>query len=190
MSENLRLWTKAIYGFDHVARLAGDDQWDQASPCAGWTARHVVGHVVAVQRSFERRIHGHEPELDLFVDVERHAGDRPYDTWAAVRDDVLEAVDHPGVLALELPSSRGTQTVGDKLGFNVIDTSIHSWDLARALGVDDRLDPSQVAWALPMCRAAIEPLRAAGMFTEAVPVADDADPQTQLLALAGRDSGR
>jgi uncharacterized protein (TIGR03083 family) len=48
VSENLRNYTKALFGFDHVARTVTPDGWDAASPCEGWTARHVAGHVISV----------------------------------------------------------------------------------------------------------------------------------------------
>jgi uncharacterized protein (TIGR03086 family) len=80
----------------------------------------------------------------------------------------------------------GPSSVDDMIGFNVADTTIHSWDLARALGVDDRLDPACVARALTNVEPVAERLRAGGMFAAAAEIGDDADPQTRLLALTGR----
>src|SRR4051812_10584632 len=46
VSENLRWYTKALYGMDHVVRLGAPDAWNNDSPCEGWTARHAIGHVI------------------------------------------------------------------------------------------------------------------------------------------------
>ena len=187
MSEQLRMYTRAVYGFDHVARLAGSGDWDRPAPCDGWTTRHVVGHVVAVHRFIHSRLIGVEPSLDPFTAVEEHAGADPYATWAALRDDVLEALDQPGVLQRVVQSFNGDRVVNDLVGFNVIDTTVHSWDLARALGVDERLDPAQVAWSTALGEPAAPRLRAGGMFGPEVEIGTDADPQLRLLAITGRE---
>lgn len=186
MSENLRIWTKALYGFDHVARLAGPGDWDRPSPCDGWTAKHVVGHVLAIQRYFESLITGAEVTMNPMVDPDRNAGDDPYAAWAAARDGVLAAVDQPGVLHRVVKRFSGPSSVDDMIGFNVADTTIHSWDLARALGVDDRLDPACVARALANVEPVAERLRAGGMFGAPVELGADANAQSRLLALTGR----
>jgi uncharacterized protein (TIGR03086 family) len=186
MSENLRLWTKAIYGFDHVARLARPDQWDEPSPCEGWTARSVIGHVLAIQRFIESLVRGTEATMNPMVDPHLNAPGDPYAAWAAARDGVLEAVDQPGVLHRVVTSWSGPTSVDDMLGNNVADTTIHAWDLAHALGVDDRLDPACVARAHAAAIERGERLRAGGMFAAAVEVAPDADLQAQLIALTGR----
>ncbi|MEE2035508.1 TIGR03086 family protein, partial [Rhodococcus sp. CC-R104] len=64
---------------------------------------------------------------------------------------------------------------------------VHTWDLARAVGADDRLDSALVeaVWA------EIEPQRdmlaASGLFAAPVPISDDAPVQDRLIALTGRD---
>ena len=98
MSTNLRLFTKAIYGMDHVVRLANPTDWTRPSPCDDWTARHVLGHVNAIQRYQESLIRGTEVSMNPMVDPDRHAGDDPAATWAATRDAILIALDEPGGL--------------------------------------------------------------------------------------------
>ena len=66
------------------------------------------------------------------------------------------------------------------------DFVVHAWDLARGLGVDDRLDPAVVADVHARAIDELDALRASGMFGEQLEVADDADEQTRLLALVGR----
>ena len=66
------------------------------------------------------------------------------------------------------------------------DHLVHAWDLARALGVDDTLDPEAVH-AVPSGSSPPRTLwRAAGVIGPRVPVPDDADEQTRLLSMFGR----
>lgn len=188
LSENLRYYTKAIYGFDHVVRLGQPGDWDRPSPCTGWTARHVLGHVNAIQRYYEDLIAGRPPSMNPMEEPDRHAGDDPAATWAATRDAVLTTLDRPGVLAQVVTTHRGDEAVDSMIGFNMADTTIHSWDLARALGVDDRLDESLVARSIELLEPVAEQLRGPWGFADTVPLDEGTDPQARLLAMVGRTS--
>jgi uncharacterized protein (TIGR03086 family) len=68
-----------------------------------------------------------------------------------------------------------------------MDVLIHSWDLARATGQDERLDPALVE----ACTAMFVPEmpirgREAGIVGPEVPVNENASPQDRLLATMGR----
>jgi uncharacterized protein (TIGR03086 family) len=67
------------------------------------------------------------------------------------------------------------------------DVLVHTWDLARAVGADDRLDPGWCESFYGQLQANPEALREAGMFKPAVAVGDDADAQSRLIARLGRD---
>ena len=67
------------------------------------------------------------------------------------------------------------------------DVFMHTWDLARATGQDDRLDPDFCAELLAGMEGIEEVLRASGQYGPAVPVPDDADVQTRMLGFIGRD---
>lgn len=186
MSENLCWYTKAIYGFDHVVRLAPAGNWDRPSPCEGWTARHVVGHVLAIQRYVEASARGVEPTMNPMVDPHTHCGDDPASAWAATRDAVLAALDTPGALDVMLMTFRGEERIDDMIGLNIVDTTVHAWDLARALDVDTRLDPTLIDRCTELFLPLADIVRAPALYGDPVEVADGADAQTRLLALAGR----
>ncbi len=65
-------------------------------------------------------------------------------------------------------------------------TLVHTWDLARAAGIDERLDETAVLRA----QQAVEPLgdaiRAGNTFGPAVEPPAGADAQTRLLCYLGR----
>jgi hypothetical protein len=67
---------------------------------------------------------------------------------------------------------------------------IHTWDLARAAGLDERLDPDevhrQVAALEALSPEVDEAMRSSGHYGPRVAVAPHADEQTRLLAFMGR----
>jgi uncharacterized protein (TIGR03086 family) len=67
------------------------------------------------------------------------------------------------------------------------DVLVHTWDLARAVGADDRLDPGWCEAFYGPLQASPEVLTGGGMFQPAVVIRDDADVQSRLIARLGRD---
>jgi uncharacterized protein (TIGR03086 family) len=84
---------------------------------------------------------------------------------------------HVGELPLDVAIDR----------FYTFDVFMHTWDLARATGQDDRIDEAMCGHLL----AGMEPMegmiRASGQFGRRVPVPGDADARTRLLGFIGRD---
>jgi hypothetical protein len=75
--------------------------------------------------------------------------------------------------------------------FVLADVVVHTWDLARAAGLDDRLDPELVhelaSGMLGLPAEVEDAMRSSGQYGARVDVPVDADEQTQLLAFVGRD---
>ena len=68
------------------------------------------------------------------------------------------------------------------------DLAIHAWDLARATGQDEAIDPDTVALLLPWVEANAQLLTGSGMFGSPVDLGPDAPDQDRLLGLVGRHS--
>jgi uncharacterized protein (TIGR03086 family) len=66
------------------------------------------------------------------------------------------------------------------------DTLIHTWDLARATGQDDRLDEHAAEKALEFLTPIDEAIRRPGGFAPKLEPPPGADAQTRLLAFTGR----
>jgi uncharacterized protein (TIGR03086 family) len=71
--------------------------------------------------------------------------------------------------------------------FYTSDVFMHTWDLARATGQDDRLDPGFCAQLLGGMERMEEVLRSSGQYGPRVEVPAGADAQTRLLGFIGRD---
>jgi uncharacterized protein (TIGR03086 family) len=66
------------------------------------------------------------------------------------------------------------------------DVLVHTWDLARAGGLDESLDTDVVHDLLAAMEPLDDVLRASGQYGPKVPVSADADEQTRLIAFTGR----
>jgi hypothetical protein len=66
------------------------------------------------------------------------------------------------------------------------DVLVHTWDLARAGGLDESLDPEVVHDMLVGMEPLDDMLRASGQYGPRVSVPDSADEQTKLIAFTGR----
>src|SRR5271165_4347277 len=136
-------------------------KWERASPCDAWDARGVLEHVIGFHDVLLLRPLGLEPDRRLFERVV----------------DIPELQGNPAV-------RRDARAMMPNLTRDVL---VHTWDLARAVGADDRLDAGwceQFYAALPSDLQALSP---AGMFDAPVAVADHSDVQSKLLARLGRN---
>jgi uncharacterized protein (TIGR03086 family) len=185
VSANLRDYVVALFGFDHVIRGVADDQWDNPSPCSDWNARDVAGHAMGVVVNIAARAGG-GAQVDIFDNPGAIAGADPYASFREARNTLLETLDGRGVLQRPITSSLGTLSVDGFLGEMMPDILIHTWDLARATGGDERLDSRLVSLARSTLERRGEgALRAPGRF-DAVADQSAADPQSALLAFTGR----
>jgi uncharacterized protein (TIGR03086 family) len=109
--------------------------------------------------------------------------------WDATANALFATLDTEGILdrPTDLPGG-GQSTPRTMLDALTTDVLVHTWDLARAAGIDPELDP-------PLCSRAYDGALASGMgagtemIAAAVRVARDAPVADRLIALYGRDPG-
>ena len=186
MSENLRNYTKAIYGFEHVLRLTSDKALARKAPCVGWTGKDVVEHFLGNMKM----IHSFTTTGNGPKSVPKVGAD-PLGQWGKLRDTTLEALDHEGALHRiandPFGPDFGPMPIDALIGFMAADIVPHIWDLARTAKVDERLDPTLVKHATATWKGLPEDvLRMPGMMGAAVKPAKGSDAQTKLLNLLGR----
>lgn len=162
----------ACTGFGAVVAQVGD-RWRAASPCEGWDARAVLEHVIGFHEVLVLRplgVRAHRP------------GDDPVGRWTATEAAIFTALDSASVAGplTAVPGADAYDLVA-LLPALTTDVLVHTWDLARAAGIDVRLDEDLCGRAL-----AAGPPPAGEMFAPPVAVPDDADVQVQMLAVYGR----
>jgi uncharacterized protein (TIGR03086 family) len=158
-----------------------EDQWSNESPCEGWTARDVVRHVVDTSGMMLGFIDERVPDGAPSVD------DDPLGAFRAARDSMQAALDDPARADQEFDGMTGRTTFARTVDqFASADLVVHQWDLARAVGQDERLDIDEVRKLDAALRAAGDMVRTPGVFGPAIEPAPDADEQTRFLNFAGR----
>jgi uncharacterized protein (TIGR03086 family) len=166
-------------------RVAGTRDWEAPAPVAGWTARDVVRHLTDWFPGFLAAGAGVELARGPSVD------DDPVAAWRVHAEAVQAVLDDPDTASRTLADPHvGEIPVAMAVDrFYTTDVFMHTWDLARATGQDDRLDPDVCAELLAGMVPMEAVIRASGQYGEAVPVPDGADAQTRLLGFIGRDPG-
>ena len=184
MSENLRNFTKALYGMDAVLRRVPADRWDAPSPCAGWSARDVVAHQVGVLRGLAETVRTGE----MAVPTEPEDRSDPMALWHGARDEVIEALDHPGTLQQQGRYWFGEMTVDELVGVVQWDPLTHAWDVAKAVGIDAHIDSELAQRSYDTIAPMRETLAKRKLVSpDPVEVGPDADPVSRYLGLVGRD---
>jgi uncharacterized protein (TIGR03086 family) len=182
----LDLHHQAMTLFDQQVQSIGADRWTAPTPCAEWDVRALVRHLVYEQLWAVPLLAG--ATLDDVGD--RFEGDilgaDPVAAWTTAAAAARAAFTEPGVLDREVHTSIGRIPATEYTWQMTADLAVHGWDLATALGrpieLGDDLAGALVAWAEPELPNWVE----YGIVAPPVPVPADADAQTKLIGLFGR----
>lgn len=172
--------------FTRLVRGVPPEGWDAPAPVEGWVARDVIGHLLEWFPGF----------LESGGDVRLEGGppvdEDPLAAWTAHCDQVQALLDDPASANRVFHSRQlGDMTLAQAVDrVYTTDVFLHSWDLARATGQDETLDPERCARLLENMQPFDELMRSSGQFGPKVEVPADADVQTRLLGFIGRDPFR
>jgi uncharacterized protein (TIGR03086 family) len=165
-----------------AAKIAAvpDDAWSNPSPCEDWTARDIVTHVVGTQGMFEGlvgRSIGDLPSVE----------EDPAAAWDAARAVIQRNLEDPEKASVEFDGFSGRSTFEAAVDrFLCTDLVVHGWDLARATGQDDRIDPEDVVRVQGVAESFGDAMRGPQAFGPAVEPPEGADDQARLIAFLGR----
>ncbi|WNV88206.1 TIGR03086 family metal-binding protein [Umezawaea sp. Da 62-37] len=174
---------RAVAGaFTDRVRGVAAGGWDAAAPCEGWVARDVVRHLVEWFPVFLKSGAGVDLPKGPSVDED------PVAAWTTHSDGVQALLDDPATAEKVLSNPNTGDVPLDRAiaMFYTNDVFMHTWDLARATGQDERLDPDKCAELVEGMLPMDGVLRSSGHYGPRVEVPDDADPQTRMLAFIGR----
>jgi uncharacterized protein (TIGR03086 family) len=165
----------------HLGGVVGaisPDQLDNPTPCANFTVRGVLEHMIGGATMFAAAFRGDEPGTPDMTDVLADFG--------PALQGLVEAIHTPGALERQVQAPFG-EVPGDTFArFVVLDGLVHGWDLATASGqAYDPPDPL-VAEVESFAKDALTPLRDGDTFAEAVEPPASATPIERLAAFTGR----
>ena len=177
---------RAGAGFEQRLRRVGTDDWGRPTPCSEWDVRALVNHVIGGNRRYVMLLRGASAEAVDRTRTADHLGADPVAAFTTTAGALAVAFGEDGALIRIAHHPIGDRTGAQLLAMRVLDLTVHAWDLARALDVDDTLDDAPVEFALTHAEL-IDAGRAHGSF--AVPAVSPlvaASPQDRLLHLSGR----
>jgi uncharacterized protein (TIGR03086 family) len=179
------LYTRCDAAF--TARLhAVEGRWAAPTLLPGWDVRALVQHIVVEERWAPPLFAGMTiEEVGDLAEGDQLVPD-PLTGAADASKNALAAVLDEGALERTVHLSFGDLPAAEYARQLAADHLVHAWDLARALGVDDRLDADAVQTVLEWFGTTEDLYRELGVIGPRVPVPDDADEQAQLLARFGR----
>ncbi|NKZ08700.1 TIGR03086 family metal-binding protein [Actinomadura latina] len=179
-------FVRALDGFEAVLGGVPADRWLSPSPCQGWAAVDVAGHVTAGLLVIEMRAAGRPlPQDD--PDWREVAGADPVESWRAVRARMMAELT-PQALDRTIPLAFGdVTTLREWIEEYPLELLVHTWDLARATGQAAELDADLVRAALGTAERMVPRGREVGKVGPEVGVGDGVSEQARLLALFGRD---
>lgn len=168
--------------FTERARGVASDAWDDPAPVPGWTARDVVRHLLDWFPAFIA------DGADILLPHGPSVDDDPVDAWVHHARSVQEILDDPATPGRTFAHPRLPATPLDQAisRFYTNDVFMHTWDLARATGQDERLDEERCRTLYQGMQPLDDVLRQSGQYGPKVPVPGDADWQTRLLGFIGR----
>jgi uncharacterized protein (TIGR03086 family) len=159
------------------------EQLDNPTPCANFTVRGVLDHMIGGATVFAGAFRGRDGDA-----TPPDSGDKIADFEVAL-GDLVAAMHEPGALDRTVHAPFGDVAGSDFARFVVLDGLVHGWDMSQATG--QPYDPPEqvVVEAFEFARGALDPLRDGDTFKAAVDVPAGATVLEQLVAYTGRDPG-
>lgn len=185
MADLVDLYRRSVEEFGARVRTIGDDQWRLPTPDTDWDVHALVNHLVNEELWAPPLLAGKTLE-DVGTRFDGDLlGDDPKGAWetaahASVQAVTAESLDHTVHVSFgRIPGSEYVSQL-------TADHTIHAWDLARAIGRDEVLDPALIEFSFELYAPQIEEWRKAGIFGPPVEPPPGASRQDLLLALTGR----
>lgn len=158
------------------------DRWDSPSPCAEWTARDVLRHVIDSETTFPAKV-------GIDIPAGPSVDDDPVAAWEYTRDALQETLDDPEKADREYDGGMGKSSLAASIGsFFCIDLVVHGWDIAHATGTADTIPGDDLTFVDAFAKKMGDMMRSPSAFGPALDVPADADEQTKVLAYLGRQA--
>lgn len=188
MADQPNLYLRAMASAQKAVDGVKASQLHDPTPCAEWDLSQLLNHLVyenlwagelfqgktmaEVGDQFERFLLTDDPAGDFKGAVAAATG-------AASASGAMEGTCH-----LSFGDFPGSEYAGQLF----LDNLVHGWDVAKATGQDTTLDPELVEACYPIAVDVAQMAAGSGAFAASLQLSADADLQTRLLAVLGRES--
>jgi uncharacterized protein (TIGR03086 family) len=189
ISDVVALDAQAVTASVELVAHARAADMTRPTPCADWTLHGLIAHMTAQHYGFAAASAGDDDPAQW---RSRRLGSDPVADYRASAETVLAAFRAPGVLDRQFPlpgfSVGPTAPARQAIGFHFVDYVVHSWDVAKTLGLTADFAPEllgealRVAQAVPDGRSRLAPGSA---FAPAVAWPADSSLD-QIVAALGR----
>lgn len=193
MSDIVELHRRVMATSTDVVGTLSADQLERGTPCAGWSVRELLGHMIGQNYGFGAAA-SQRAGADAFAS--RPVGADPVGEYVRSAEFVVTAFAAPGLLerAVYLAEVRGGSEVAaaTAVSFHLVDYVAHSWDLGVSIGSLPVFDDEVLASALRIAEAVPDDANRTvpgAAFAPAVQI-DAGTAGTvlnRILALLGRD---
>ena len=180
----MELTTALEQTFEHAHGVIANvrpEQYDDKTPCAEWTVRELLEHMIGVVAGLGAAASG-QPRAQFAL------GDDPAAQFEEAAAAAVAGWRTPGVMDRIVDGGPGPMPGSVLAGINLLDTATHTWDLATATGQPATLPDDVAVAALEASVATISPEIRPGRFAPEVTAPDDAGPTERLVAFLGRST--
>ncbi len=193
MDDHIDKFLTAQRAFSDRVHAITEDQWQAPTPDTDWSVADLVSHVVDEHRWAAPLLHGHD--LATSQSIVEGARSLPVDggvganlaaEWDEAALGSADALRAPDALDQRVELSRGSTPARAYLEEMIFDLTVHSWDLATAIGFADPLPDDLVAAMYESVRD-VDLSSFGDMFAKPVDVPDDAPMIDKLVARTGRE---
>lgn len=178
----------AIDQLARVMAITGDlidgirpDQWAAATPCAAWTVRELVNHLVAGSLVFIA-ILGDQQVPDRTAD---HLGDDPPAAYHSSAGPLLAAFAQPGVADRIYQAPIGPAPGAALVHIRISEALVHGWDIAQATSRHAEFPAEVAEQELAISRRMLGGVPRTGRFGPAHDLPADAPAIDRLAAFLG-----
>lgn len=186
------LHRRALEGASSYVAGIGEEALGRATPCTGWDLGDLLAHMVGQHHGFAAAVTDGDAPAAAYAP--RDVRGRLAAEWARSVDvltGAFAAADLSRPVRLVEISADRRLPAGTAISFQLLDTVVHTWDVATALGAEFVPDPELAGSTLALARLIPQGGSRLGPDAAFAPVRTAAadDDWTQALALTGRSRG-
>ena len=162
-----------------------EPQWSAPTPCAEWSVRDLVSHLVGMNLVFAALLMEEAPP-------ERsrdRLGNDPAGVYRSSSSALVAAFENPGILERQFNGPLGSATGRDRLQIRLYDLLAHGWDLGQATGQSVRFPNEMVEQALEFAQVQLSGQLRAGRFDPVTIISESSPAIDRLVAFLGRSVG-